>query len=154
VAVARTQHRVGEKALTLPTLIDLLREHRSIELTRARKFAAEELPAFDVVPRGLAALPVEDRDRLQHLMWFYDQLGVLVAHDVIDADAVIGYLGGSVLWVWEAVRPLVEAERARRRTEGDPGRYQEYFENFTWIVRERGSERARYEAPRWRKPIA
>ena len=85
-------------------------------------------------------------------MWFYDNLGALVAHDIIDLEPVAGYLGGSVMDCWTKLAPLVRGEREQRmiRGSGDPDRWQDYFENLDALVREHGPERARRELRLWR----
>ena len=94
------------------------------------------------------------RDLVRELAWFYDNLGALVAHGVIDIEPVSGYLGGSVISVWERLEPVVLAERARRAGNGmpDPNRWQEYFENLYHLVREVPADRSRAQTRLWRLP--
>ncbi|MEU6674205.1 hypothetical protein [Streptomyces sp. NPDC046925] len=70
----------------------------------------------------------------------------------MDIEPVSGYLGGSVLSVWEHMEPLVRAERARRRQSAlpDPERWQAYFENLYHLVKEMPAERARAKTQLWR----
>jgi len=105
-AVSWRQLRLAQHANTLPVLVDLFREHRSVDLARARQFVHEELPGCDV-SAGLGGLPEGSRDLVRELAWFYDNLGALVAHGVIDIAPVFGYLGGSVISVWESLEPVV-----------------------------------------------
>ncbi|MGW7072359.1 DUF4760 domain-containing protein [Streptomyces sp. NPDC054855] len=151
--VSLRQLRLSQHANALPVIVDLFREHRSLRLARARSFVHEELPAYDL-SLGLAGLPQEGRDLVRELGWYYDNLGALVTHGVVAIEPVSGYLGGSVLSVWEHMEPLVKAERARRARSAlpDPHRWQAYFENLYHLVREMPAERARSQAPLWRPP--
>lgn len=153
--VSLRQLRLSQQANALPVVVDLFREHRSIRLGQARTFVHEELPGYDL-SLGLAGLPEEGRDLVRELGWYYDNLGALVAHGVVDIGPVSGYLGGSVLSVWEHMEPLVRAERSRRTQSAlpDPDRWQAYFEILYHLVRETPAEQARSQAPLWRPPSA
>ncbi|MEU6765033.1 hypothetical protein ABZ916_21175 [Streptomyces sp. NPDC046853] len=149
--VSLRQLKLSQHANALPVVVDLFREHRTVRLGQARTFVHEELPAYDL-SLGLAGLPEEGRGLVRELGWYYDNLGALVAHGVVDIEPVSGYLGGSVLSVWEHMEPLVRAERARRRQSAlpDPERWQAYFENLYHLVKEMPAERARAKAQLWR----
>ncbi|WP_157881127.1 DUF4760 domain-containing protein [Streptomyces griseoruber] len=149
--VSLRQLRLSQHANALPVVVDLFQEHRGVRLAQARTFVHEELPGYDL-DGGLAGLPDEGRDLVRELAWYYDNLGVLVAHGVVDIEPVSGYLGGSVISVWEHMEPLVRAERTRRaqNTLPDPGRWQVYFENLYHLVRETPAEQDRAQAPLWR----
>lgn len=150
-AVSWRQLLLTEKANTLPVVVDLFREHRSVRLAQARTFVHEELPACDL-SLGLAGLPDEGRDLVRELAWYYDNLGALVAHGVVEIEPVSGYLGGSVVSAWEHMAPLVAVERARRAHNAlpDPSRWQQYFENLYHLVRETPAEQARAGTRLWR----
>ncbi|WP_405407144.1 hypothetical protein [Streptomyces decoyicus] len=152
-AVSVRQLRLTAHANTLPVLVDLFREHRSVRLARARQFVHEQLPVCDL-SAGLAGLPEDGQDLVRELAWYYDNLGALVAHGVVDIEPVSGYLGGSVISVWEHIEPLVAAERARRAQNAlpDPNRWQEYFENLYHLVLDMPAEQARARTPQWRLP--
>ncbi|WP_141753775.1 MULTISPECIES: DUF4760 domain-containing protein [Streptomyces] len=149
--VSLRQLRLTQHANTLPVLVDLFREHRSERLARARHFVHAELPGRDL-SSGLAGLPQDEQELVRDLAWYYDNLGALVAHGVVDIEPVSGYLGGSVISVWESMEPLVAVERAYRANNSlpDPNRWQEYFENLYHLVRELPAEQARAQARHWR----
>ncbi|MGW8971941.1 DUF4760 domain-containing protein [Streptomyces platensis] len=152
-AAALRQLRLAQHANALPVLVDLFREHRSVRLARARHFVHQQLPDCDL-SAGLAGLPEDEGDLVRELAWYYDNLGALVAHGVVDIEPISGYLGGSVISVWESMEPLVEAERAKRASKGmpDPNRWQEYFENLYHLVCELPAPRARAQTELWRLP--
>lgn len=134
---------------SLPVLVDLFREHRSSRLAEARQFVYSGLAACNLKD-GLAGLPPEKRELVRDLAWYYDNLGALVLHEVVDVELVAGYLGGSVVAVWESMRPLIEAERLRRTHDADPRRWQEYFENLAVLISEVPPTKARGSRSLWR----
>ena len=155
VAVA-TSVILGGRTLTLarhsnamPVLIDLLREHRSKRLADARQFVYFDLSKCDL-SLGLGGLPEDKKALVRDLGWFYDNLGALVAHGVIDIAPVSGYMGQSVLLNWEKMQPLIKAERKKRQDSYDPERWQVYFENLYHLIREQSPEKARSVQRMWR----
>ncbi|MBV7246380.1 hypothetical protein [Streptomyces sp. MW-W600-10] len=86
-AVSFRQLRLTEHANTLPLLVDLFREHRSVRWAQARQLVHEQLSAYDL-SAGLAGLPEDDRHLVRELAWFYDSHGALVAHGVVDIEPV------------------------------------------------------------------
>lgn len=143
-ALTLTRH-----ANTIPVLVDLFREHRSRRLAEAREFVFHELPGYDL-SLGLRGLPEEKRALVLELVWFYDNLGALVAYGIVDIGPVSGYIGTSVIAVWENIWPLVEAERKRRANPSDPQYWQAYFENLISLIRQNPSENARASERLWR----
>jgi hypothetical protein len=129
VTVAATQIRVSRAGNSVQTLIGLFTEHRSHYLAESRHVVFNDAENWDL-SQGLAGVPEEHRVQVRDLMWFYDNLGVLVAHGVVDIRPVSAYLGGSVLEMWVKLEPLVQAERRKRAVAGfsDSGRWQYYFE--------------------------
>jgi hypothetical protein len=143
---------LARHANSLPTLVELFKEHRTNELADARHFVCSRLPSIDVSD-GLAALDESDQQLVRALGWYYDNLGVLVAHGVVPVAPVAGYLGGSLIECWERMEPLVQAERAKRAQMTDPTRWQEYFENLYLLVEKETPAKARSSAPLWRKKV-
>jgi hypothetical protein len=78
----------------------MFQEHRSPELAAVRHYIAHVMPS-DLdgkdLTQGLEALPEAMREPVRRLAWFYDNLGALVTHGVVDVAPVSGYLGPSVV---------------------------------------------------------
>jgi len=74
--------------------------------------------------------PKRNRSLFAKLLFFYDNLGAFLIHDIVDIRLVSGYLGGAVISCWERMYPLVQAEREKRRRAEMrfPNRWQEYTE--------------------------
>ncbi|MGB2570299.1 DUF4760 domain-containing protein [Micromonospora citrea] len=149
VLMTRRQLTLARHNNSLPVLIDLFREHRSDRLADARRFVHSGLDKCDL-SQGFAGLPEEEREMVRDLAWYYDNLGALVLHEVVDVEIVAGYLGGSVVAVWEKISPLIEAERLKRADDPDPRRWQEYFENLRFLVQEVPPSKARGSRALWR----
>jgi hypothetical protein len=128
------QLRLSRHANSLRVLVDLFKEHREERLARARQFVYTELASYKL-DAGLSSLPEEERILVRDLAWFYDNLGALVFHRIVDLGPIAGYLGGSVIAVWEKMKPIVDVERDRKQAAGmpDPG-WQEYFEMLYHMV--------------------
>jgi hypothetical protein len=150
VLVSYRQLTLARHSNTLPVLVDFFRDHRSDRLAEAREFIFNDLSNYDL-SQGLAALPADKQQLVRELAWFYDNLGALVAHNVVDVAPVSGYLGVSVILTWEKLEPLVQAERTKRTPSGvDPNRWQAYFENLYRLIRETPPPQARAAQARWR----
>ncbi|HEY3685404.1 MAG TPA: hypothetical protein VGL93_20405 [Streptosporangiaceae bacterium] len=156
VVAVTTSALLGWRALiiarhsnSVPVLIELFGEHRNKRLAEAREFVYHDLSKYDLSV-GLDALPVEKQVLIRDLAWFYDNLGALVTHGVVDIEPVSGYLGGSVLGVWEKMLPLVTAEREKRGGSYDVQRWQVYFENLYHLVRQCPPAKARSAQHLWR----
>jgi len=123
-----------ERALAVS--IDLFREARDLGPARRDVF-------FEIAPLEtcrLDELPASLRDSAQKLCWFYDNVGVLVAHRMVDIEPIAGYLGDSILDSWDRLERFILAERAHRRERSDAraDAYQWYFEELVTRLRKPG----------------
>jgi hypothetical protein len=147
IVVSRRQLRLARQANALPAVVQLFEDSRN-ELWGAREFVNNSsfVAAGFPVDDGFDGLPEE----VKRLAWYYDQLGALVAHDIIDVELVSGYIGGSMRMTWERLRPYIETERRRRASSPDPMRWQEYFENLAALIDESPPAKARSSSKNWR----
>lgn len=127
----RRQIQLSRHSNSMPLLVDLFREHRSDYLAQARQLVIHELPT-DSLGSGLSGLPEDQRRQVRDLLWFYDNVGAFMVHNIVDARLVVGYLGGSVIDVWTKLLPLIEADRVNRATAGrtDHKYWLEYFQHL------------------------
>lgn len=138
VAAWRTaRHNVSTKVL-----VDMFNEHRSEHLARARRSVYRELVEIDPAS-GISGLPEDIRPGVRDLAWFYDNLGVLVHHGVVDIRPISGYLGGSVVSTWQVLEPFIATEREKRSDSPDPARWQMYFELLVDEIAQMPPDRAR-----------
>lgn len=129
LGVASRQLRTSRTANSVSVLIGLFTEHRGHHLASARQIVFNDAASWQC-DLGMAGVPEGQRDAVRDLMWFYDNLGALVVHGVVNIKPVSAYLGASVLGLWDHLKPIIEAERMRRRQGGlpDADRWQGYFE--------------------------
>lgn len=149
LATSMRAYRTARQSVSTKVLVDMFAEHRSDHLASARKAVHEQLGECDP-RRGIAGLPDDIRPGIRDLAWFYDNVGVLVHHGVVDIGPVSGYLGGAAQYCWERLEAFIEAERANRATSPDPERWQIYFELLVVEVRRTPPARARKSVRRIR----
>jgi hypothetical protein len=147
ILTAGRQALLAQRANDASALVELFREYRSQPLASARRDVRDHVKEWEPA-KGVEGLPQD----VKGLLWFFDNLGVLVAHGVVESGPVIGWLGGSAVVVWDLLEPFIVAERASRSRGLDPNRYQEYFENLVMLIRKTPPEEARGLDKLWRLP--
>lgn len=82
---------------SLGATIEIFREHRSESQVRARHWIKTDLmksnPTAEISAKQFLDLPEEEKLMALDVAFLYDDVGALVAHDLIDIDAISGYLG-------------------------------------------------------------
>jgi hypothetical protein len=99
----------------LPVALDLFREFRTPEFRDHMRYLQEEL--WEQCPPGAAGivdLSDEARAHLAPVSGYFNNMGVLVANGVVDAQLVQSFMGASILGSWWRVAPYAEVERRRR----------------------------------------
>ncbi|MEU2348426.1 hypothetical protein [Modestobacter sp. NPDC049651] len=128
---SRRSVRATQASQQLTVVKDLLvRRHQTdfeeaLATLRAAAFTSDNDPRS-----GYDGLRPTDRQRAYLVTNYYDLLGKLVAHQIVDEDLVLGAYGHSVHWAWTALRPFVYAQRAKNRTE-----FNVYFEHLAQRAR-------------------
>jgi hypothetical protein len=128
---ARRQAKAADKANRIPVLLDFLREYRS--LLDARRYVYRSLKHGP--ENGVRELPSEDADAVEQVIHYLDHLGFAVHNEVITAEDLRGYMGGSVVGMWDELREYIEEERKQRTREGD-NQYAGHFERLARRLRE------------------
>ena len=129
LVIALRQLGESRRATQLPAIIDLLREYRRHEMRMARWRVGRLKPCDP--DHGLDQLDAEDREAVELLTHFLDNVGLLVRNDLLAVKPVATFLGLSALGVWENVEPYIRAER-RVVSHAKPRRltYQRHFEDL------------------------
>src|SRR5262245_27543784 len=112
--------REARKANALPTLLEFVQEYRRYEADR--RYLLRDLRNEHDPKVGISGLPNDARERVVRVQHYLDQLGLLVDQQLVDAGAVAGFMGESVLRSWQALSPYITAERDIRGED-----YAEYF---------------------------
>ncbi|WP_131803738.1 hypothetical protein [Pseudofrankia sp. BMG5.36] len=132
VLTARQQSRFSHGANIIPIIVEAFRETRQPEFTEARLYIYGRLSLEHDPASGILALPPDIVQYIQLVGIFYDDLGKLVAHKIIDGDLVIGSYGTGVTQTWAVLKPYIENERVRCRTNTFV-----YFEDLAIRISER-----------------
>lgn len=109
--VGMRQLRLSDGGNQLPVVLEAFRESREPGWLPANEYVLTTLPAKHNPEQGHRGLPDEARVHTNTIGLFYDDLGKLVAHGVIDKNLVIGAYGTMIVRLWDALAPFVYAER-------------------------------------------
>lgn len=136
---ARGQLHEARRASAMPLVIDMFREFREMRGARLRVAGTDttNVPLTDLHGEIVA---------MAHLL---DNMGMLVAEGLVRPELIAGYMGTSVVVVWEKLRSSIEWERQYRRELGLSDAYQAYFEHLAVIMREVDPDEARKKLRRW-----
>jgi hypothetical protein len=125
--VAQRQLGASRNSDSTLVLIELLKEFRSPEMLSDRARIIRELDSGRFDPSGgFRGLPDDMRMSVERVSHFFDQVGLLIAHDLAPADALISFFGIGAMQYWQRLHDYLISERRLR----DPAKYQEYFEIF------------------------
>lgn len=116
VFLTRRQIRLATGGNHLPVVLNAFRETRSKEFFEAHEFVLSSLRAEHHPELGFRQLPEPAKTYVRTVGLFYDDLGKLVAHDVISERLVIGSYGTAITRAWVALGPYVYRERERNRS--------------------------------------
>lgn len=128
----------AKRASQMASVIDLIREHRSPEMRKARKKLYDDLgshgePVPPVDPAlGIDALSEAQRDALERVSHFLDGVALLVHRKLLQFKHAETYFGLSVVSMWDLIGPYIYAERQRAMASGDYRRvtYQRHLEDL------------------------
>jgi hypothetical protein len=114
------QLRLVSGGIHLPVVLDAFKETRSAAWFEAQEYVLTELAKEHEPDCGHRGLPEQARAHANTIGLFYDDLGKLVAHGMIDQSLVIGAYGTNIVRLWDALAPYVYTER-REHGLHDPG---------------------------------
>jgi len=113
--VSLRQLRLADNSNVLPVIIDMFKETRSPEFLRSVEYIRAELPGH-AHDNGYRHLPEEPREHIRRVGMFYDDVGRLVAHGVVDERLVLGTYHRNVQRMWESLSPYIYNERVEHDT--------------------------------------
>jgi hypothetical protein len=127
VVVARNQLRQSSITNAQPLAIDLFREFR--ERSADRRRLHKELPKIKDSAKGFESIADEELQQLaRSTSHWYDNIGVLVAHGMVEPEYVAGFLGTSAIDTWNLLKRFIVGDRECRKSIGQDDDYQDYFE--------------------------
>ncbi|MFI0453529.1 hypothetical protein [Actinomadura sp. 6N118] len=109
----------------LPVALEAFREARTPEWFEARDWIIENLAAECPPDDGVSALPPGPRAMVRKVGFFYDNLGVFVAYQVVAEGLVIGFFGQGMNQLWQVLEPYIRREGEIRQM-----RYMVFFEDL------------------------
>jgi hypothetical protein len=130
VWAALRQARVAHAANQLPVVIELFTEPLTAEWQAAERYVLDDLKDEHDPNAGIDTLPVDVLHSVYQVCLYYDNIGKLVAHRIVEEDLAIGSWGGGASRAWNALGPFIYADRRIR-----DNRTMAYFEDFAWRSR-------------------
>lgn len=107
------QIRVASGGIHLPVVLQAFNHSRSAAWFEAQEYVLTTLAQEHPADSGWRDLPEQARTYANTIGLFYDDLGKLVAHGVIDQSMVIGSYGTNIVRLWDALAPFVYTERRK-----------------------------------------
>lgn len=111
IALTVRQVQLAKGANHLPVVLDAFQHTRTEAWLDAEQYILTELSEEHAADRGYRGLSPAARAHTSTIGLFYDDLGKLVAHGMIDEDLVIGSYGMQITRLWDALAPYVYVER-------------------------------------------
>jgi hypothetical protein len=118
------QARLANGSNHLPVILKAFKESREPGWFEDQEYVLNELTTEFPDPVAWRNLPDDVRARVNTNGIFYDDLGKLVAHGMIDEDLAIGSYGMTVVQLWDVLAPYVYEERSHTSN------FWIYFENL------------------------
>jgi hypothetical protein len=112
VVLGRRQLKLARDSHLLPIISDIFKETRSEPFMESMAYIRDrlaELPADN----GYRYLPGEGRVHIRRVGLFFDDIGKLVAHHIVEENIVLGAYGGAIQRIWDIVAPYVYSERQK-----------------------------------------
>ncbi|MFG2941548.1 hypothetical protein [Streptomyces sp. NPDC048282] len=92
-------------------MVELFRETRQPEFSHAIEYISSDLARDHSPESGYRSLPDEALRRIRLVGLFYDDVGKLVAHGVVDERLIIGSYGPNIVNMWDVLAPYFYRER-------------------------------------------
>ncbi|MEV4297916.1 DUF4760 domain-containing protein [Microbispora rosea] len=113
VLLTLRQIRLASGGIHLPVVLEAFNHSRSATWFKAQEYVLTTLAREYQAERGWRGLPEQARSYANTIGLFYDDLGKLVAHGMIDQSLVIGSYGTNIVRLWDALAPYAYTERRK-----------------------------------------
>jgi len=138
--LARQQSMMVRHGNELRILIDIVQDFRSRDFQMSEFYVLNELAAKNDPSLGLSNLPEAPRLAATYVTSFFNSLGALVYHQMVDEAIVVSQYGFRAGRAWNALVDHIDQER---RIRNDPY-YARPFEHLVHLVRHNWPPDARY----------
>ncbi|MBB5938973.1 DUF4760 domain-containing protein [Streptomyces zagrosensis] len=126
ILLTQRQIRLSNGGNHLPVILEAFKMHHNPAYLEAEKYLLHELAQEHSADCGCTGLPEPARTHALTIGMYFDDLGKLVAHDVIDQNLIVGSYGvEGIVCMWDALAPYVYQQR---RTHDN--HFWIYFENL------------------------
>ncbi|MET9151706.1 hypothetical protein ABZX82_10620 [Streptomyces griseoflavus] len=137
--VSARQLQLAHNSNLLPVVVELFRETRQPHFSRAIEYISLELAREHSPEFGYRRLPEEPLRHVRCVSLFYDDVGKLVAHGVVDERLIIGSYGPNIVNMWSVLAPYIYRERELTT------KAMIYFEDLAYRARARPQARVHAE---------
>lgn len=128
VWAAISQHRASSNSNGI-MLAGLLREHAKPSFSKTRHYILHQKLSDSDPSLGMEGISADQRSEVIELVGFYDLVGIMRAHKLIDNKIVDNHLGHAARSIHAQMKPYISAERVKRS-----GPYMHYFEHWATCV--------------------
>ena len=128
----------SKKSNQLQVAIDVLREYRHIEFKNKVKIIFANIDSQNTTHKTFEDYPADVCNALRSVSNFFDNIGLLIFHKLVDKEIIIGFMGENALTVWNKIFPLILNIRAKSGMD-----YQCYFEHFICLIQEKDPDMVR-----------
>jgi hypothetical protein len=91
-----------------------MRSFRSPEFREEISYVESKLLMEHAPQAGLSGLPVDVKNTVLNVIYFYQYVAVVSILDICDNDIMTHYFGPRVVVIWQALSPFIEVERAKK----------------------------------------
>ena len=146
--VAVWQTRQGSKSSEVmnssPIAADIWSEWRSEEF-RKHMLRVVGSPSVAKGAERMEDLPQDYRNSAYTVIYYFNQVGTLVAFDLVSESLIIGVLGSWIMHTWRVLEPLIIRERKHRASTYPPGippNFSDYYEHLVQRILDLGGPEA------------
>jgi hypothetical protein len=136
--IAWRQAQLMRHANIFPILIDFFREFRSPEFRIHQLYVRTRL-ADELPQNGIYGLPEPALGHVVPVLHYFDNLGALVTHGVVETKLALSILGESVERNWRLLAPFLHKEREIRKND----EYGIFFEHLAALAKATPGRQAR-----------
>jgi len=95
----------------LPFAAQMLQEWRDPDFVRDEEFVQQRLAAEHEPTLGISGLPLEAKQRVLHILSFYQSVAALAVFDIVDRNKIVFMVGRRALRTWHELEPFIRTDR-------------------------------------------
>jgi hypothetical protein len=141
----RENSRVSAVMNSSPIAADIWSEWRSEKFRQHMLKVVNSKPLPDSDLGRMQDLPPDYRTSAYAVVYYFNQVGTLVAFGLVSENLVIGVLGSWIMQTWRALEPVIIRERRHRidtYPADAPANFSDYFEHLVQRVLDLGGRGA------------